>query len=107
MVNQIKITYFALRFKKLIRKTEIKQKSMSKICQVTGKKAMVGNNVSHSKRRTKRKFYPNLFDKKFYLQEEDRWVSLTVSAAGLRLINKKGLTAALKDAKEKGYIMNY
>ena len=107
MVNQIKITYLALRFKKLIRKTEIKQKSMSKICQVTGKKAMVGNNVSHSKRRTKRKFYPNLFDKKFYLQEEDRWVSLTVSAAGLRLINKKGLTAALKDAKEKGYIMNY
>jgi len=107
LVNQIKITYLALRFKKLIRKTEIKQKSMSKICQVTGKKAMVGNNVSHSKRRTKRKFYPNLFDKKFYLQEEDRWVSLTVSAAGLRLINKKGLTAALKNAKEKGYIMNY
>ncbi len=80
---------------------------MSKICQVTGKKALVGNNVSHSKRRTKRKFYPNLFDKKYYLPEEDRWVSLTVSAAGIRLINKKGLTAALKDAKEKGYIMNY
>jgi large subunit ribosomal protein L28 len=80
---------------------------MSKICQVTGKKAMVGNNVSHSKRRTKRKFLPNLFEKKYYLPEEERWVSLKVSAAGMRLINKKGLTTALKEAKEKGYIVNY
>lgn len=80
---------------------------MSKICQVTGKKAMVGNNVSHSKRRTKRKFYPNLFVKKYYLPEEDRWISLKVSTSGIRLINKKGLTAALKEAKEKGYIVNY
>lgn len=79
---------------------------MSKICQVTGKKVMVGNNVSHSKRRTKRRFYPNLFQKKFYLPEEDRWISLTVSAAGIRTINKKGLTAALKEAKEKGYVTN-
>jgi len=80
---------------------------MSKICQVTGKKAMVGNNVSHSKRRTKRRFYPNLFVKRYYLPEEERWISLKVSAAGMRLINKKGLTAALKEAKEKGYILNY
>jgi large subunit ribosomal protein L28 len=80
---------------------------MSKICQVTGKKAMVGNNVSHSKRRTKRRFYPNLFVKRYYLPEEERWISLKVSAAGMRLINKKGLTAALKEAKEKGYIVNY
>jgi large subunit ribosomal protein L28 len=80
---------------------------MSKICQVTGKKAMVGNNVSHSKRRTKRKFYPNLFIKRYYLPEEERWISLKISAAGIRLINKKGLTSALKEAKEKGYIVNY
>jgi large subunit ribosomal protein L28 len=80
---------------------------MSKICQVTGKKAMVGNNVSHSKRRTKRRFYPNLFVKRYYLPEEERWISLKISAAGIRLINKKGLTAALKEAKEKGYIVNY
>jgi len=80
---------------------------MSKICQVTGKKVMVGNNVSHSKRRTKRKFYPNLFNKKYYLPEEERWISLKVSAAGIRLINKKGLTQTLKEAKEKGYILNY
>ena len=80
---------------------------MSRICQVTGKKAMVGNNVSHSKRRTKRKFYPNLFVKRYYLPEEERWISLKISAAGIRLINKKGLTTALKEAKEKGYIVNY
>jgi large subunit ribosomal protein L28 len=80
---------------------------MSKVCQVTGKKAMVGNNVSHSKRRTKRKFYPNLFMKRYYLPEEERWISLKISAAGIRLISKKGLTIALKEAKEKGYIVNY
>jgi large subunit ribosomal protein L28 len=80
---------------------------MSKICQVTGKKAMVGNNVSHSKRRTKRKFYPNLFTKKYYLPEEERWISLKISAAGIRLISKNGLTKVLKEAKEKGYILNY
>lgn len=80
---------------------------MSKICQITGKRALIGNNVSHSKRRTKRKFYPNLFDKRYYLPEEKRWISLKVSAAGIRLINKKGLSAALKEAKEKGYITNY
>lgn len=77
---------------------------MSRVCQVTGKKVMVGNNVSHSKRRTKRKFLPNLFKKKFYLPEEDRWISLTVSSNGIRTINKNGLNAALKSAKEKGFI---
>jgi len=68
---------------------------------------MVGNNVSHSKRRTKRRFYPNLFMKKYYIPEEERWISLKISAAGIRLINKKGLTNTLKEAKEKGYILNY
>jgi large subunit ribosomal protein L28 len=65
---------------------------------------MIGNNVSHSKRRTKRKFDVNLFKKKFYLPTEDRWVSLTVSAAGIRTINKNGIAAALKNAREKGFI---
>ena len=68
---------------------------------------MVGNNVSHSKRRTKRKFYPNLFVKKYYLPEEERWISLKVSAAGIRTISKNGLASTLKEAKEKGYIVNY
>ena len=67
---------------------------MSKICQITGKRAMVGNNVSHSKRRTKRKFNVNLFTKKFYWVEQDCWVS----------INKLGLDAAIKMAAEKGYL---
>jgi len=106
LVNQIKITYFALHFKKDISQVE-KSVSMSKICQVTGKKAMVGNNVSHSKRRTKRKFYPNLFVKRYFLPEEQRWISLKVSTSGMRNINKKGLTTVLKEAKEKGYILNY
>ena len=80
---------------------------MSRICQITGKKMMVGNNVSHSKRRTKRKFYPNLFDKKFYLAEEERWITLRVSASGIRNINKKGLKKALEEAKSNGFIASY
>ena len=68
---------------------------------------MVGNNVSHSKRRTKRKFYPNLFNKKFYLPEEDRWITLKISAAGIRNINKNGLHATLKKAVEQGFIKKY
>ena len=77
---------------------------MSKICQITGKKAMVGNNVSHSLRRTKRLFNVNLFIKKFFYVEEDFWIQLRVSAAGLRIINRVGLDAALKEAVSKGYV---
>ena len=77
---------------------------MSKICQITGKKAMVGNNVAHSNKRTKRKFNVNLFSKKFYWVEQDCWVTLKVSAAGLRLINKVGLDAAIRDAAINGYL---
>lgn len=80
---------------------------MSRVCQITGKKVMVGNNVSHSKRRTRRKFYPNLFDKRFYLADENRWVKLRVSASGIRTINKKGLKNALEEAKEKGFLKSY
>lgn len=80
---------------------------MSRICQITGKKVISGNNVSHSKRRTKRKFYPNLFDKKFYLPEEERYIHLSVSAKGIRKINKKGLKICLDEAKEKGIITSY
>ena len=77
---------------------------MSQICQITGKNVMGGHNVSHSKRRTKRKFYPNLFVKKFYIPEEDSWITLKVSAAGLRNINKNGITASLNEAMDKGFI---
>ena len=71
---------------------------MSKICQITGKKAMGGCNVSHSKRHTKRTFDVNLW------VEQDVWIELNVSAAGLRTINKIGLDNALKQAAEKGYL---
>jgi len=84
-------------------KRKQKKIAMSKICQITGKKAMVGNNVSHSKHRTKRSFDVNLFSKKFYYVEEGCWISLKISAAGLRLINKVGLDAALKQAVSKGF----
>tara|TARA_Y100000815_G_C12946523_1_gene351261 strand:+ start:82 stop:315 length:234 start_codon:yes stop_codon:yes gene_type:complete len=77
---------------------------MSRVCQITGKSVITGNNVSHSKRRTKRKFLPNLFVKKFYLEEEDLWISLKVSAAGLRTIDKIGIKAALIKAQQKGII---
>ena len=80
---------------------------MSRVCQITGKKVVTGNNVSHSKRRTKRKFYPNLFDKKFYLVEEDRFVKLRVSAKGLRIINRKGLKVSLDEAVKKGFLTSY
>ncbi|MBR5849230.1 MAG: 50S ribosomal protein L28 [Bacteroidaceae bacterium] len=77
---------------------------MSKICQITGKKAMVGNNVSHSLKRTKRLFNVNLFVKKFFYVEEDCWIQLRVSAAGLRIINRVGLEAAVKEAVSKGFV---
>ena len=77
---------------------------MAKVCQITGKTAMVGNNVSKSNRRTKRTFSLNLFTKKFYYVEQDCWIELKLSAAGLRMINKVGLDAALKQAVQKGYV---
>jgi len=75
---------------------------MAKVCQITGKKAQVGNNVSHSKRRTKRKFEVNLHTKKYYWVEQDMWIELLVSAHALRTINKIGLNAALKKAEKEG-----
>lgn len=78
---------------------------MSRICQITGKKVMVGNNVSHSNVKTKRRFYPNLQRKKFYIAEEDRWVTLKVSTAAMRTINKIGVKAAMDRAKENGILV--
>jgi large subunit ribosomal protein L28 len=76
---------------------------MAKACELTGKTAMVGNNVSFSNRKTKRRFNPNLIKKKFYLAEEGKWVDLTISTSALRTVNKIGIAKALKRAKEKGY----
>ncbi len=76
---------------------------MSKICQITGKHVITGNTVSHSNIKTRRTFAPNLQDRKFYITEEKKWVSLRVSAAGMRTISKVGIVAALKKAKAAGH----
>jgi large subunit ribosomal protein L28 len=77
---------------------------MSRICDLTGKKALTGNHVSHSNIKTKRRFYPNLHTKRFYLPEEDRWITLKVSTSALRTINKKGISACLKEFEKNGKI---
>ena len=68
-----------------------------KVCEITGKTAQVGNNVSHSNKKTKRRFNPNLKTKRFWLEEEERWVTLKVSAHGMKTINKNGLSNALRN----------
>ncbi len=75
---------------------------MAKICEITGKRPRVGNHVSHAKNKTKRWFYPNLQIKKFFIAEEDMWVTLKVSTSVLRTINKKGISTVLKEAKKRG-----
>ena len=75
---------------------------MSKVCQITGKKAIIGDNVSHSKKRTKRKFNVNVHTRRFFWVEQNQWIRLTVSAAGLRMINRLGLDAAIKKAAAAG-----
>ncbi len=75
---------------------------MSKVCQLTGKRPITGNNVSHSNRKTKRRFLPNLQKKRFYIPETDEWVTLKVSTKALRNINKLGIYAYLKKLQQKG-----
>ncbi|MGB8705875.1 MAG: 50S ribosomal protein L28 [Gillisia sp.] len=77
---------------------------MSRVCELTGKRAMVGNNVSHAMNKTKRKFKINLLKKRFYIPEEDKWITLRVSTSALKNINKKGISAVIKEAREKGYL---
>lgn len=77
---------------------------MSRVCQITGKRAMVGNNVSHANNKTKRRFEINLLEKKFYLPEQERYITLKVSAHGLRVINKIGIEEALQRAIRNGFI---
>lgn len=77
---------------------------MSRICQITGKRAMVGNNVSHANNKTKRRFEINLLEKKFYLPEQEGNITLKVSAHGLRVINKIGIEEAVERAKRNGFI---
>jgi large subunit ribosomal protein L28 len=81
------------------------QEDMSRICQITGKKVMAGNNVSHAKNRNKRKFYPNLQTKKFFVPETGETVILKVSANAIRTIDKKGIAAVLTEAKANGNVL--
>ncbi len=75
---------------------------MARVCQVTGKRPVSGNNVSHSNRRTRRRFLPNLHRHRFWVESENRWVRLRVSTKGLRIIDKKGIDAVLTDLRSRG-----
>ena len=75
---------------------------MSKVCQVTGKRPMTGNNVSHAKNRTKRRFNPNLHHHRFWVESEKRFVRLRVSSKGMRIIDKQGIDAVLADIRSRG-----
>ncbi len=77
---------------------------MARVCEITGKTTITGHHVSHSNIKTKRKFYPNLQNKRFWLEEEQRWVQLRVTPKGMKVINKLGLAAAMKRAKADGLI---
>ena len=77
---------------------------MARVCQVTGKKPMVGNNVSHANNKTKRRFLPNLQSRRFWVESEKRWVRLRVSNAGLRTIDKKGIDVVLAELRARGEI---
>ena len=77
---------------------------MAKVCQVTGKGPMVGNNVSHAHNKTKRRFLPNLQYRRFFVETENRWVRLRVSSAGLRIIDKKGIDAVLVELRARGEV---
>ena len=75
---------------------------MSRVCQVTGKRPATGNNVSHAKNRTKRRFLPNLHNHRFWIESEKRFVKLRVSTKGMRIIDKKGIAAVLADLRARG-----
>lgn len=77
---------------------------MARVCQITGKRPQVGNNVSHANNKTKRRFYPNLQVKRFYVPEEGRWITLKVSTKAIKTINKNGIYAVLKEARKKGVL---
>ena len=77
---------------------------MSKVCQITGKKALFGNNVSHAMNKTKRRFEVNLIKKRFYLTDQEKWITLKLSTSALKTINRKGLSAVLKEAKAQGVL---
>ena len=89
---------FAIPFVKGVKSKEF----MARVCEITGKRTQVGNNVSHANNKTKRKFYPNLQKKKFFVPEEGKWITLKLSTTAIKTINKKGISAVLKEARANG-----
>jgi large subunit ribosomal protein L28 len=83
----------------------IKEQFMARVCQITGKRPRVGNNVSHANNKTKRRFYPNLQKKRFFIPEEDKWITLKLSAKAIKTINKNGISAVLKEARANGNLV--
>jgi large subunit ribosomal protein L28 len=79
-----------------------KERAMARVCQVTGKAPMVGNHVSHANNKTKRRFLPNLQTRRFFVESENRWVSLRLTTAGLRVIDKKGIDVVLAELRGRG-----
>ena len=77
---------------------------MARVCEITGKRPRVGNNVSHANNKTKRRFYPNLQTKRFFVPEEGKWVTLKVSTKALKTINARGISSVMKEAREKGLL---
>jgi large subunit ribosomal protein L28 len=77
---------------------------MSRVCDITGKRVMFGNNVSHAMNKTRRRFDINLVKKRFYIPGEDKWITLKIKASVLKTINKKGISAVIKDAKAQGIL---
>ena len=77
---------------------------MARVCQITGKRPRVGNSVSHANNKTKRRFYPNLQTKRFFVPEDGKWITLKVSTTAIKTINKKGISVVLKEAREKGIL---
>jgi len=75
---------------------------MSRVCQVTGKRPIVGNNVSHANNKTKRRFNPNLQHHKFWVESENRWIRLRITTSGMRVIDKKGIDAVLVEMRKRG-----
>ncbi len=77
---------------------------MSKVCELTGKRVQTGYNVSFSNKKTKRHFYPNLFDRRLYLPDEDRWIKVRICKKALRTIDKKGVMPVVREARKKGFL---
>jgi large subunit ribosomal protein L28 len=79
---------------------------MARVCEITGKRPQVGNKVSHANNKSKRRFYPNLQTKRFFIPEEGKWITLKLSTKAIKTINNKGITAVLKEARAKGFLSN-